>query len=182
MKGRQLYLFGFNKDSAENRRKHKVIFHFDTLVLSSVVIILLLTLVFSLGVERGKRIVLAGLREVKKSPAKALDLPEKESQEKIKESEKNSIQFQADVGNDRIIEETDEKKQEKYHIQVASFRQENTAQRAAKILKEKGYSAVVLKKGAYAVIYVGSFDNKEEAKDNLEALREKYKDCILRRL
>ncbi len=81
MKGRQLYLFGSQKDNAQNRYRSKVIFHFDTLILSGVVVILLLTISFSLGVERGKTVVLSGLKKPKKVMESAVNLPKSVSAE-----------------------------------------------------------------------------------------------------
>ncbi|MBD3264998.1 MAG: hypothetical protein GF375_07835, partial [Candidatus Omnitrophica bacterium] len=49
-------------------------------------------------------------------------------------------------------------------------------------LKDMGYPASVERKGKYAVVYVGNFDNKKRAKEYLQSLRKTYKDCILRRL
>lgn len=69
-----------------------------------------------------------------------------------------------------------------YRIQVASFRKENSANIEARRLKKNGYPVSVMKKGDYVVVYVGSFEDEKEAKNNFKALKEKYTDCILRRL
>ena len=93
-----------------------------------------------------------------------------------------------DIGNlevktqDESEEAAGNKERIVYYIQVASFRKENTAYLEAKILKEKGYPVSVTRKGEYAVVYVGNFENEIEANNNFNSLRKRYKDCILREL
>lgn len=70
---------------------------------------------------------------------------------------------------------------DKYTIQVASFKKDTTAQREASWLKDKGYEAFVLRKGDYAIVTVGQFNQAQEAKVYSQRLSERYKDCLVRR-
>ncbi len=174
MIGKQLYLFGLGNDNKQASSRPKVILPLDTLILLGVIAILVFTISFSLGVERGKKIALnsEGAGQGLRSPAKTAD----------------SITTKAKGGNlpnNNLTpqESAEEEKEEKgYHVQVASFHKQNSAQREAKSLEDIGYPVRILKKGDYLVIYVGGFQDEREAKNNFKNLRKKYKDCILRKL
>lgn len=171
MKGKQLYLFGLKqsglKDQAEKQKFKPPL---DILIIVGVVFALSLIISFSLGVEKGKRMVSTTNLDLAsdKQPQQPEDEPRGKEEESLLEEK---------VGQTEIV--TNE---QKYKIQVASFHKENTARKAAEQLQEKGYPTSITRKGKYVVIYVGEFDDEKEAKSNFELLREKYKDCILRRL
>lgn len=185
MKGKQLYLFGFGSDHSENKVHSKVIFHFDTLVLSCVIVILLLALSFSLGVERGKKVTLANLGNLEKTPLHVSNSPQtgiamlKEVKETIKKEE---TQAKTQRIKEKELKNIEKEKKNRFQIQVATFKQKNTAKKAAKLLQKNGYPVSIIERGSYSVVYVGDFSNEIEAKNNLAILRKKYKDCILRRL
>ena len=69
-----------------------------------------------------------------------------------------------------------------YTIQVASYKGEKYAQKEADLLKQKGYDILVLPKGAFSIVCVGKFKEKEEAKDFSKKLKKQYKDCLIRSL
>jgi len=71
---------------------------------------------------------------------------------------------------------------DKYVIQVASYLKENTAKVEKGHLEQAGFSAELLKKGKYVVVYVGGFTDEQEAKKAQMLLRKKYNDCLIRRL
>ncbi len=188
MKERQLSLFTIEKASASNKNRYKLILPLDALFLGTAVAILLLILSFSLGVEKGKKIASLDTRNNKILEEKT-ELLNDDYTEKAKAKE--DIPSQEPITQAQTIEETTkteetekeaEKKKEKYRIQVASFHKENSANIEAQRLKKKGYPVLVMKKGDYVVVYVGSFQNEKEAKNNFKTLKEKYTDCILRRL
>ena len=165
MQGKQLYLFGFHKNSDKASTRPKIILPLDTLILSGVIIVLILILLFSLGVERGKKVAYKlknkeeslNKPEIFRDPVTAASAPEK-----------------------TVIEEKNTEK--KYHVQVASFHKENSARQEAKTLENDGYPVIITKKGDYLVIYVGGFKNEREAKSNFKNLQKRYKDCFLKRL
>ena len=164
MKGKQLYLFGLKQDSAKTSEKQRLKLPLDILTIAGVVFALSLIVSFSLGVEKGKKL----FRDLDVVPDKQLAQPEEKKGESSLEETSDRTEL---VTN-----------QQKYKIQVASFRKENTARKEAEQLQEKGYPTLITKKGKYVVIYVGEFDDEVEAKSNFELLQERYKDCILRRL
>ena len=69
-----------------------------------------------------------------------------------------------------------------YTVQVASYKGEKYAQKEASLLKQKGYDILVLPKGAFSIVCVGKFKEKEEAKNFSQKLKKQYKDCLVRSL
>lgn len=161
MKGKQLYLFGFHKNDDKASTRPKIILPLDTLILLGVIVILIFTLLFSLGVEQGKKVV--------------LDSKNKEKDLISPKIFKDSVTIIPDL-KEATIEE------KKYHVQVASFRKKNSAREEAQSLENDGYPVMIARKGNYLVIYVGAFKNELEAKSNFKNLQKKYKDCLLKKL
>lgn len=192
MNERQLNFFGTETDSRSSSRRQIIALPIDTLALLGIIVVLLLTISFSLGVERGKKITLnpAVTPEViaKKAEAKT-EFPQQTQQNILNPQPGQSIS-----ADDPYAVETVQKPQpavtqvasissnSRYRIQVASYKKENEAWQEARMLKNKGYSATVDKKGNFAVIIVGDFSNKTDAQKNMQSLKTKYRDCFIRRL
>ncbi|MEK6727903.1 MAG: SPOR domain-containing protein [Candidatus Omnitrophota bacterium] len=69
-----------------------------------------------------------------------------------------------------------------FTIQLASYKTKAYAEKEAKALKKKGLFPLILTKGNYIVLCVGSFRNKENALSLLTQLEKKYNGCRIRRL
>jgi hypothetical protein len=69
-----------------------------------------------------------------------------------------------------------------YTIQVATFKDKQTALRQAQILLKDGLSPLVFAKGSYIVLCVGKFSNQESAQPLLIQLQRTYAGCRIRRL
>lgn len=170
MPGKQLYLFSHLKDNEKGGSRPKVILPQDTLILLGVIAILLFTISFSMGVERGKKV--------------AFNAGEaREELESLTRSENTTI-----IRNENRNAETPSKAADRdggdrnsYHVQVASFKKENSAHKEVERLESNGYPVVVMKKGDYVVIYVGGFENEREARSNFKDLKKRYKDCIFKK-
>jgi hypothetical protein len=130
---------------------------------------------FSLGVERGKRITQLktesrmdiALKTQKIQPALSTTaakpiLKKEEPQPTQKKGIKEYIQ--------------------NYTIQVASFLNRTSAQKEADTLKRKGLASMLLPKGKFIIVCVGSFSNRQEAEYLLPKLKKQYQDCRIRRL
>jgi septal ring-binding cell division protein DamX len=122
---------------------------------------------FSLGVEKGKAISLkpASLKpevtqNIRVQPTKTP--PPLPAKQVIPERPKDSL--------------------EGYTIQLASYRTKASAQKEAEALKKRGFSALVISKGSYAVLCVGKFANKENARTLLSQFEKRYRGCYIRRL
>ncbi|MFA4989261.1 MAG: SPOR domain-containing protein [Candidatus Omnitrophota bacterium] len=128
------------------------------------IIIAILTtgiIAFSLGVERGKQLSFS-LSGQKKNPE--LLKPQNQA-EAVKPVTPPLIQ-QPGV----------------FTIQVASFKTRINAQKEAEFLKRKGFTALIFNKGAYVILCVGNFPNKEAAQPLLVELNKRYGSCLIRRL
>jgi hypothetical protein len=71
-----------------------------------------------------------------------------------------------------------------YTVQVASYKTNNSAQREAATLKQKGFSEVfIVPKGKYVILCIGSFQKKEEADFfGQKRLKSRYQDLRVRSL
>ena len=171
MSGKQLYLFSHHKDNEKGNNRPKVILPLDTLILMSVIAILLFTISFSMGVEKGKKII-QGKEKVKEGVASST-LSQDTAKIKSKDIDETT---KANQGKKEEVREENDS----YHVQVASFKKENSARKEVQRLEDNGYPVVVMKKGDYLVLYVGGFENKGEAKNNFKNLKKMYKDCIFK--
>ena len=185
-------LFGAGDESNSKLKRRLVVIPLDTFILSGVVVFLLFILAFSLGVEKG--------RKISTESEDAVELLEKDSKrETIKAvtSDKNvperqfvktEIRQTQAVENTQITDKKIEATQaainpkEGYYIQLASYNKESFAEAEAKKLKDKGFPSFTAKKGAFVVLYVGTFKTINEAQKNMGLLKKTYKDCVLRRL
>ena len=168
MKERQLKLFYNNQTKKGLPNKRRIIeIPLDTLILTSIIIIFGVVFLFSLGVKRGKKLShTVGLNQYTIHNTQL----------------KKTLLVQAkNITTKKDGKEAKDNKG-KYIIRVASYLKESAAKREEKYLKQKGFSAKLLKKGKYTVIYVGKFINKKEAERAKNFLRKKYKDCFIRRL
>jgi len=69
-----------------------------------------------------------------------------------------------------------------YTVQVASIQQRKNISKELTHLKTKGYNGFDLQKGSYTVICVGKFNAAQEAKNMQQKLKNRYPDCMIRRL
>ena len=171
MREKQLYLFGLRKNNDKASGQPKIILPLDTLILLGVIVILLFTILFSLGVERGKKIAL-------RLKNKGENI-EEQNQAVNSTTAKNEVLKQDNLAPQKTVDKEKEIERE-YHVQVASFHKEKSARKEAQSLKDNGYPVAIMKKGDYVVIYVGGFRDKREAKNNIKDLQKKYKDCFLK--
>lgn len=172
MKDRQLNLFRQENGAGEIRKRNIVSFSLDTVILCAVVVVLLVIVSFSLGVERGRR--LASLRQLPEDIYKSFAVsPEPVSVEAVAEP----VIIEEEV---KKIEEKESQK--KYIIQLASYLKESAALEEAKQIKKQGFSVSTSKHGKYIVLFVDNFNEIGPAQKAMKKLREKYKDCFIRRL
>ncbi len=73
-------------------------------------------------------------------------------------------------------------RKEGYTIQLVTFQSNKLAQKEAEALRKKGLSPLVISRGNYVIVCVGSFSNKDTARSLLSNLKKRYRDCFIRRL
>ena len=139
---------------------------YERIVLLAIGFIITAVVSFSLGVEKGRRLAL-------QSAASRFDIALSSKVVPEQKPETQTVQDKPRPVNSL---------QQNYTIQLASYQNKTLAQRQAGLLKKNGLAALVISKGNYNILCVGSFHNKETAKPLLSQLRKKYQDSFIRRL
>ena len=209
MKGRQLHLFANDDHDTGKASRRSIILPLDTTVLVSVVILLLFILAFSLGVEKGRKIAyknIEGERQIllaqhdsaaqeaeidsliNEAPVKPVILPAvipRQSAISMKPALQPAsiIPFLAKkTMPSTVLVSENAADSKKYAIQLASYANKEPAQVEAKKLEQNGYSVQLAQKGKFIVILVGDYHNENDAKNSMQSLKKRYKDCILKKL
>lgn len=186
-KGRLFGAFKFKKPIFPQQRL-TFSFSYETLIIALIGVVLSASILFSLGVERGRSLEFSSAIS---SPGAVQPVTETTANE-IKISPANVvIEQSAEVQKEATVKP--EKKQEvvktapsaaadkPFTIQVASYKTRNLAEKELTRLKNKGYSSDILKKGDYFILCVGSYAKKELANQALPYWERRYKDCIVRK-
>ncbi|MBU1998427.1 MAG: SPOR domain-containing protein [Candidatus Omnitrophota bacterium] len=155
------------------------------------------TVFYCFGIEKGKRIAHRGVKFDLAAQGRVIQRIIKEDTQikaganvivanpQLKNKEDLAITpSTAGIGQDlKEVESVPAPKDKGYYtIQVASYKTQVSAQREVEELKKKGFSSLILSKGKYLVVCVGKFEDKESAKSSIVRLKNKYQDCLLRRL
>ena len=141
-----------------SRIKNRTTYSFENIVPVTIFFIMSCIAAFSLGVEKGRRetdITRGGRQET----------GDKEKITSIK-----NIETYKEISTD------------KYVIQLASFKESGPAKEEIATLNKLGYNAGMKKSGSYYQVYIGFFDNKKGAQFLRNKLKERYKDCYIKRL
>jgi hypothetical protein len=169
---------GSGADSSRRWSFFKVIRGYEKITLSIMAVGVMGIISFSLGVERGKQIVLTQLR-LKAMPQ---DRQVDQIQKTTRKTSQPAPQSLPPENKGANILNAQELERQGYTIQLASYKNISFAQREANDLKKKGYLPVVLSKGNWVVLCVGNFSSRNKAGRLLSELRKRYSDCTIRRL
>lgn len=203
IKQSQFELFPSSNRDPKEAEHREIVFNQLVLTLENVVvlgIVFIMTgvIFFSFGVERGKRlspivaVANAGVEE--KNPSQinknAVSLnPSKPTPGVVDEPvdlQQETENVVAPSPKEEILEiplEQLEIAEKMFTVQVASFKQEKSAQQEAEKLQKIGHETFVVAKGSYSIVCVGKFDAKDAAqKFATNKLKSKYKDFLIRRL
>ncbi len=164
----------------------------ENIIVFFIIFTMFIVLSFAFGVERGKRLSLNNSTAIKTVEVTKTDTVLQNTKAVVKpqvvDLKKNTIQTVPStttkklpvalpvVEEEKVISDLDE-----YTIQVASFKQKKSAELEANRLKAKGYEIYVLAKGSYSVVCIGKFIEAAKAKQFASRLKNKYKDCLVRR-
>ncbi len=165
----------------------KMTFSFENIVIIAIAIIIAIILSFSLGVERGKDVAVTSFNEnvgqqtagIKKDKVVSSTKSQKRSESLPKQKIEKKKQTLKTTTEMPVVAEIDE---HLYTVQVASYKGDKFANREADVLAEDGYETLVLPKGEYVILCVGKFSKKAAARELSQELKDKYKDCLVRRL
>jgi len=161
---------------------------YETLIIILIGAVLAASVIFSLGVERGRSLVGAGLEmSAPVQPVAALPAPEpivpavaeavKQVTVKPEVVSKAAVTNVTAASKGNAVPVTDKP----YTIQVASYKTRDLIEKEVSRLKAMGYSTEVVKKGSYFILCVGSFSSKDAAKQTLALMEKRYKGCLIRK-
>ncbi len=181
----------------------------EHIIVSTIVFVMVTVLFFSFGVEKGKRMVrvsileaagisrtveavspetrgvvssrfLAGRGEAQAAPAVTIS-PQAEKEDMLR-SPKGGLEPPEASPKMEAQPQKKDAQEDIFTIQVASFNSPQSAQKEAMLLKQKGYDILVLPKGKHSIVCVGKFGQQNEAKAFSNKLKNRYNDCLVRRL
>ena len=170
----------------------------ESVITSIIIIIVSFVVLFSFGVERGKKVAKMtsnaknGLIENKAVQIKENSvslLPSDEGKVSVNKGI-DKVEF-AGIGqriigkNEKILklpQAVKETNQNIFTIQVASFKLKKNAQREVERLNGIGEDVFVLPKGDYLIVCIGRFKKREEAKTFSNKVKSRYNDFLIRRL
>jgi len=151
----------------------------EKVILLAICFIVASVISFSFGVERGKSLVF--LKSESRMDMASVVQNSAATQQMAKPQPVQTAQ-QVQVKRQDLAIKPPVNTTGVYTIQIATYRNKSSAQKEAEILRKKGLSALVFSKGAYSILCVGNFNNKDAAKPTLVELKKRYKDCFIRRL
>lgn len=188
------FFSGNTKNSPNNKNFGKVFkcltLSFENIIVLCIIFVMSLVLTFSFGVEKGKKVVVpAGAQSEEIARVVALQaegvpmpvepmVPAPVIQVET-ELELPEVAAAAVVENSVAVN-TDE---DFFTIQVASFKLEKNAQlEADKLKKDVGCDIFIIAKGDYSIVCVGKFIERTKAIEFSGKLKNRYNDCLVRRL
>jgi len=169
----------FSEENGQSQKKQisnsflRYIWAYERSILISIGILATGVISFSLGVEKGKRLMML------KADAH-LDLALNKQQEAPKPDTQSTINQKGQ--NQTPIKNEPKEYSENYTVQIASYKTFGHAQDEVTALKKRGLSSFVLSKGKFSIVCVGSFPKQESARPLLVQLKKRYRDCYIRRL
>ncbi|NQT07091.1 MAG: SPOR domain-containing protein [Candidatus Omnitrophica bacterium] len=178
----QQELFGEFKHPAKRRRrqantilpKNYVLFNitYEQIIFTSIAVIMLMVLLFSLGVERGKRLDAVVLQQQDTFPQAVEIVAAKEPavEEAVEVVEKKEVLPKAPNGVPAL-----------YTVQVIAYRSKKLAQKELVRLSKKGFTPFIIVGGGYYQICIGEYKDKETAKKDFGELKKTYRDSFIRK-
>jgi len=141
--------------------KKSLILSYENVIFIAIGFVMSCIIFFSLGVE-------AGRRNISHSSTRG-----RAASEEVKNSEK--------ITKEKKAEKSKIRKTEGYIIQLAAFNKKLPAEAEKTKLQKRGYHADVRQSGNYYQLYIQGFDSTEKAQEILSKLKEKYKDCYIKK-
>lgn len=205
MNSTQLRLFDVPEQSAGPRRIGQLgalSVRQDHAVLGLITLLIGVSVVFALGVERGKQLTRSEQRRIETTPTvssgskpaapavsisevtdvavasapKASPTPTQTASKKSTKTDKPEASIKKPTATAAAASKR------KFAIQVVSYNTSMLAQRELEQLQQRGEQAFLIKKQNKVVLFVGPFSSKERAREQLSRLKQRYQDCFLQHL
>lgn len=157
----------------------------DHVLLSLMFGLIGLSVIFALGVERGRQVAqveeraLLAPREPEVKTKASTSSVEPETPSPRRESTPNPVAPKKPAPKAAVKVA---KGPSQFAIQVVSYNQPTLAQQELQRLQQRGERAFLVKREGRTVLYVGPFPSKDHAAGKLTALRRHYRDCFVKGL
>jgi len=166
---------------------------YEQIVFFAIAFIMLMVLIFSLGVEKGKRLLMPP-----ESPVLEFVKPEimpkpviTATAEKIMEESSQALETKKALAvlpepktekiEKSVLVDTPKPPSKPYTIQVATYWTKANAKRELEKLRRNKFDSFIISTNGKYEICVGEYINKAGAKADMEKLNKRYKDRFLRR-
>lgn len=181
-KGRFLGSFRFKKPLFPQHRLNIAI-SYEALIIILIGLILIISVIFSLGVERGRNLEFTEAPYKDAQPATETTAEEEEIQplEKPVDIQKQPEAKPKEQEIAKAVALESAYGEKPFTIQVATYKTRALADKESLRLKNIGYPSDVIKKKELFIVCVGSYAKKELAQQTLKDLKKMYKDCYVRR-
>jgi hypothetical protein len=181
---------GSHRDSGKKDRLIKdLTLSLENISVLGIIFVMILVLFFSFGVERGKKIAMgSNVPENDQFVPVGENIAEEKQTSVGQTPVEEKLAIPTDVPNEEetISQpplEKNEEQEQLFTIQVASFKLKKNAEKEAEHLKGLGLEdAFVVPKGTYSIVCIGKFLERDEAKVFSNRLKNRYNDCLVRRL
>jgi len=146
------------------------------------------TIVFAVGVERGKQLVRAERSLLARPapllpPAVAAGVPaatETEAAAVVAPNERaHTLEAPSEPPTRTPVRAAPTPASPRYAIQVVTYSQSQLARNELTRLQERGEPAFLVNRNGRTVLYVGPFPSKDDAREKLTSLKRRYHDCFL---
>jgi preprotein translocase subunit SecF len=159
---------------------------YESLFFSLIIVLMFSVVLFSLGIERGKRIKKDYFMQSNRVSTRDGQFRAEETPRTSVASEKDSPQLKppqtkADLSTAGMVpKESIQSTGFNYTIQVLTYKDKISADRQVQQLIKKGYKPFIIHSGMFYAVCVGLYSSRETAKADLAILRRSYKDCFVR--
>lgn len=175
-----------NLDSFEKEKSRKddnqfgnQVWKFKRSVLFIIYSLVLLIAGFVLGVERGKNIAALGVKD-DPTVKQVVSLPAKTESKKTLSINKQKPVKQEKAEKVPALKQSTAEFGKVYIIQVASYKNLDTATKVKDALKKQGFLAYVVNSKPYIKVYVGPHKSRIETEEKLKVLKKQYPDSFIR--
>ena len=147
----------------------RVTLRLDHLLIVGISALVLYVLVFSFGVEKGKRYA---IDEVRAERAKQEQISKELAQPEVRAT----LAVVSAPSEEKVSVPEDEKRREgpaggHYTIQLIAFTSQRLAEKKVEDLKKKGYQGFIIPRGKFFQVCADAFQNMDEAREKLIQLR-----------
>jgi len=160
---------------------------YETLIIILIGVALVAAIIFSLGVERGRSLNASDVeapvpvQPVVAAPSVEPVTPQVAEAPKPLPKPAQAVKPVEVQPKAAVVVAAASTTGKPFTVQVGSYKVRDAADKELSKVKAMGYSADIIKKGDYFILCVGSFANKDAAKQTLAAMGKKYKGCLIRK-